>query len=481
MPSIRTLIAAALLGAALIQTSALAQSTPEAPPKAPPATATPSDQHPQTKPEGKTPEGKETPEIEKLRQQKDLLAAKYELLMQQQRNEMAQQELERQRLTSEAALKQAQHQDDLSDLKAELERMQAEAQLRQAQQETELADLKSQIAKLQADKQLADAKREKELSDIRDEAQRIAADNQVRSAKVDQANLELQEAQAKAQAKIAEIKKAIDLRTTKDKADEFVMDDIDYARNPFQNGTLYISDRRVPLNGPIITGTADWVTERINYFNNESRELPIFIVIDNCPGGSVMEGYRIVKAVRESPAPVYVVVKSFAASMAAVITTLADHSYAYANAVILHHQMSSGISGNMTEMAEQLKNAKEWERRLAVPVAQKMGITLDQFVKEMYEHNSNGNWEEFADDAAKLKWVDNVVTEIREEGVRKKPSGPAPTPWYFFLFGESNDPSHAVPMDAIQRDEKGRPFIQLPPLGPFDHYFLYDPQHFYRY
>jgi ATP-dependent Clp protease protease subunit len=194
-----------------------------------------------------------------------------------------------------------------------------------------------------------------------------------------------------------------------------------------------------------------------------------------------MEGYRIVKAVRESPAPVHVVVKSFAASMAAVITTLADHSYAYANAVILHHQMSSGISGNMTEMAEQLKNAKEWERRLAVPVAEKMGVSLDQFVKEMYAHNSNGDWEEFADDATKLHWVDNVVTEVREEGIRKKPTGDAPTPWFFFLFGQDSEASRAVAMNAIQRDEKGRPFMQLPPLGPFDHYFLYDPQHFYRY
>ena len=79
--------------------------------------------------------------------------------------------------------------------------------------------------------------------------------------------------------------------------------------------------------------------------------------IDRCPGGSVMEGYRIVKAMQASKAPIHVVVKSFAASMAAVITTLAVHSYAYPNAVILHHQMSTGANGNMTQIKEQVEEA----------------------------------------------------------------------------------------------------------------------------
>ena len=50
----------------------------------------------------------------------------------------------------------------------------------------------------------------------------------------------------------------------------------------------------------------------------------IFIVIDTSPRGSVMAGYRILKAMESSDAPVHVVVKSFAASMAAAITTLGE-------------------------------------------------------------------------------------------------------------------------------------------------------------
>ena len=106
---------------------------------------------------------------------------------------------------------------------------------------------------------------------------------------------------------------------------------------------MVISDRRIPLNGPITNETADYVTTRIHFFNNKDPKLPIFIVIDDSPGGSVMAGYRILKAMEGSDAPVHVVVKSFAASMAAAIATLAKHSYAYPNAVILHHQISAGL------------------------------------------------------------------------------------------------------------------------------------------
>jgi ATP-dependent Clp protease protease subunit len=264
---------------------------------------------------------------------------------------------------------------------------------------------------------------------------------------------------------------------TKEQAAGRVLDDMRYPLDPLVDGTLYVSDRRISLNGPIITGTADWVTSRLHYFNNQSREKPIFIVIDSCPGGSVMQGYRIVKAMEESDAPVHVLVKSYAASMAAVITTLADHSYAYPNAIILHHQMSSGMRGNLTQQQEQLEKGFEWARRLADPVAEKMGVSYERMVEMMYENNSDGDWDEFADEAVKLNWVNAVVHEVREQGIREQPNDPAPS---FFFFWMTN-PDEANPAVAnIQRDERGNPFIQLPPLQPFDHYAIHNPDNFYR-
>jgi ATP-dependent Clp protease protease subunit len=183
-----------------------------------------------------------------------------------------------------------------------------------------------------------------------------------------------------------------------------------------------------------------------------------------------MAGYRILKAMEASDAPVHVVVKSFAASMAACITTLAKESYAYPNAVILHHQISSQLAFarlNLTQQREFFEESNRWWERLATPVAQKMGITTDEFIKQMYAKSTSGDWTEFADSAKQLKWVNHIVSGIEETSVIKDPDAKkAPT----------------VPQAALaeQVDENGKPYVWLPRLNPKDVYFLYNPDSYYR-
>jgi len=80
---------------------------------------------------------------------------------------------------------------------------------------------------------------------------------------------------------------------------------------------------------------------------------------------------------QESRAPIYVVVKSFAASMAAVVTAMAERSYVYPNAIILHTSDGRHELGNVTQLKEQLELARDWERRMYAPVAKKMGLSLE--------------------------------------------------------------------------------------------------------
>lgn len=352
----------------------------------------------------------------------------------------------------------------------------------------ELMKLKELQMKLKLENSIAAERLKKVLSELRFQQMKLALENKLLMAKGRKRMLMLQEKTAKTKRelmrlkmemtrlslqraresyKLAQLRTKMAIRKNRDKAHRQVGGERFYTRYPYKKGILTISDRRIQLNGAIIRGVADYVTKRIHYFNNKSTRYPIFIVIDTCPGGSVMEGYRILKAMRASKAPVYVVVKSFAASMAAVITTLAEKSFAYPNAVILHHQMSTITWGNMTVLKEQLRLAREWERRLHAPVAKKMGIGTKQFVKLMYKHNSRGDWEEFADKARKLKWVDHVVKGIQETAFRDKPTDKKPK-LRFFWFG------------GVKRDTAGRRYVELPRLVPFDFYFIYNPDRFYR-
>ncbi len=313
--------------------------------------------------------------------------------------------------------------------------------------------LQEQLAKLETEKELLTE--QGELSKVR--ADKLAND--------------LKSVQTEAALEITRLQNDIARIETNDKRAKFADSKPVFLKNPLkENGIVVVSDRRIPLNGVITGTTADYVTSRIQYWNNKDRELPIFIVIDASPGGSVMAGYRILKAMESSDAPVHVVVKSFAASMAAAITTLAKESYAYPNAVILHHQISAVIMGqlNLTQQREFHEESERWWARLGTPIANKMGITTDELIKKMYQHSSNGDWSEFGEQAKELKWVNHIVSGIDETSVTKDPD----------TADASKPPAPGALSEEV--DASGKPFAWLPRLNPKDVYFIYNPDSYYR-
>lgn len=369
----------------------------------------------------------------------------------------------------------------------QLEELTQQQELREAQLEAELAERNAEISKLQAERELLDE--QQKIKELKQEIQHKAEKKAIEDLKV---KLENQASIAESKAALAQSKLELELtqlsRASKLKQAEMEALKIDNTRNTFadstpiyldkplkKDGTLVVSDRRISLNGPIFSTTADYITERIHFYNNKDKKKPIFIVINDSPGGSVMAGYRILKAMEGSQAPIHVIVKSFAASMAAAITTLAEESYAYPNALILHHQLSSSFlftTMNLTQQKEATKEAQEWWKRLADPIAEKMGITRDEFIAKMYEKNSDGDWIEFATEAKKLKWVNHTVTSIQETGKTIHPDS---------VKGDDDEKDGQSYLSLKEsKDSEGRPCMYLPRLNPHDFYFLYNPDSYYK-
>jgi ATP-dependent Clp protease protease subunit len=342
-------------------------------------------------------------------------------------------------------------------LRAEIARLKLERELITEKLALESAKRKEAVKDAVAESEIEIGRltRESELSRIRSE--KLAAD--------------LKSLQSEAALELTRLQSEMQTIETREKRETFADSDPIFLENPLRaDGMLVISDRRIPLNGMIVGETADFVTSRIDFWNNRNRKLPIFIVIDDCPGGSVMAGYRILKAMEASDAPIHVVVKSFAASMAACITTLAEESYAYPNAVILHHQISSQIAFarlNLTQQKEFFQESNRWWERLAAPVAKKMGISTDEFIKKMYARSSSGDWSEFADEAKKLKWVNHIVDGILESSITMNPDA-----------DEKEADKKIALVEEIDPD--GNVFTYLPRLNPKDVYFLYNPDGYYR-
>jgi ATP-dependent Clp protease, protease subunit len=435
-----------------------------------------------------------------LKKQQDQLTLENSIAQQQLQKDLATLTAEKQRLDLENGIADQQLHEDLAKLSAEKQKLELENALAQQELQATNAALQAELDKLskEADMQakratLKDAKRTAALNDElaagREQLERMKLTNDLAAAEITQKTQEMaqREEELKVQAadlqaqratldlQVAKLNSELDVRSKRDLWKNRVNHDIHYTMEPYQDGVLTISDRRISLNGPIWEDTADYVQERIDYFNNQNREYPIFIVIDDSPGGSVMAGYKILKAMDGSAAPVYVVVKSFAASMAANIVTQSKKSFAYPNAIILHHQILSMSYGNLTEQKEQVKELQEWWKRLAAPVAAKMGISLDEFIKRMYQNRSTGDWEEFGDSAYRLKWVDQTVDTIHEESYDKNPDQPS-------ALNDSSAPGYVdrEPMLPERVDAQGNRYVLLPHINPADCYYLYNPDNYYR-
>ena len=391
-------------------------------------------------------------ELLKLQQEKANLLLEKEEALTSNRQDLIRLTAERDKLLMENEIAQAKLDKQLAKVRARKETVELSNLIREEDNKQHL-DYQSQLLTLQNTLQ-EQRNRQEELGFA------------LESARLQFEMVKLEYEQAKKQFEGDDLGEKIAERDQRLEWESRVNDPIEYLQNPVVDGKLLISDRRILLDGPIMSGSAAYITERIHFFNNKSTKYPIFLVIDNCPGGSVLEGARIIEAMQHSDAPVYVVVKSLAASMAAVITALSEKSYAYPNAIIAHHQIWGAAFGNPTQQKESLQLMKEWSDRLLGQVADKMGISLEEFVDKMYVNNSDGNWREFSDQAVALGWVDEVVRDIKEKSYTRLPTSMEPQAPTFFL--------------QEQVDDKGQRYVNLPMPSALDIYHIYNPYGYYR-
>ncbi len=326
----------------------------------------------------------------------------------------------------------------------ELRRLEAEAALRAAKAEAAGAEADAERAALSREAALAGA--------------RAAAADAVASARRAEAESALRLVQAESALSLAKADANVALLQARRRAAEVAPGAIERPAEPFKDGLLRISDRRIEFNGRVDQALADRVCAEIAFHNNQDPSAPIFLVIDNSPGGSVMAGYQVLRAMETSRAPIHVVVKSSAASMAAVIATLAERSYCFPGTLIMHHQPSFGLQGNLRQLREQYDWSKVWCDRINREVAAKVGLSLDEFVRRMYASSVTGDWRVKGDEAVRLRWVGALVDRIQEDGVT-----------------ELAQPARLQPTVTVVRRAAEASQDILPPALPGDAWLIHEP------
>ena len=103
------------------------------------------------------------------------------------------------------------------------------------------------------------------------------------------------------------------------------------------------------------------------------------------------------------------------------------------------------------------------------PVADKLGITIEEFTKQMYANNSDGDWQQFGSEAVKSRWIDYLVDRVEE------------TATVSIARNEAVPPMAAPRALAEKTDAEGRRYVELPTLtNPFDCWWLSDSKGYFR-
>jgi len=131
------------------------------------------------------------------------------------------------------------------------------------------------------------------------------------------------------------------------------------------------------LNVPIVDETVNMAIEAIKQAD-ESGASEIYLVL-NSPGGSVLDGARLVSFIKYSGLTVHTVCEGICASMAAQIHQVGATRLMTPGSVLMFHPASGGVQGTMDQMSHQLGAFSRLVDRLDMEVAKRAGLDYKEY------------------------------------------------------------------------------------------------------
>lgn len=159
--------------------------------------------------------------------------------------------------------------------------------------------------------------------------------------------------------------------------------------------------RDVYVNGTIDDNMAADINYQLELLNKENSDDITMHITSG--GGGVYPGLRIYDNMMESESKINTVCEGYCMSMAAVLLVAGSHREASENTAIMLHEVSFGASGKLTEVENEVKEAKRLQAEMNTIIMRHSGLTLDQVKKmEAYDHFMSSQ------EAKELGLVDSV-------------------------------------------------------------------------
>jgi len=155
--------------------------------------------------------------------------------------------------------------------------------------------------------------------------------------------------------------------------------------------------------------TAKDVVEKLFLLDEESND-PIFIVI-NSWGGGVSALFAMLDAIKAVKSEIHTIVLGEADSSAAVLASSGVKRYIGENSRTMIHEVSTWVIGKISEMEEDLKDAKVIQDKLVDILATNTGHTASEIDDLIYKTDV---WMD-AKESVEFGLIDEVMTESEDD------------------------------------------------------------------
>lgn len=169
--------------------------------------------------------------------------------------------------------------------------------------------------------------------------------------------------------------------------------------------------RIVKLNGPVDDTRGAYVAAKIRFLNLVDDEngieledrKPITIWIDST-GGSVLGGLAVLSAMRDSKVPIHTHCDTHALSFGQLISVMGDHRTATPSCIVMTHEISGGIGGQLENMEVGVTNAIAMDEEFNRMVAERTGHTLE-YIRQLNAYDMELRGQQLLD----MNFIDEIV------------------------------------------------------------------------
>ena len=135
--------------------------------------------------------------------------------------------------------------------------------------------------------------------------------------------------------------------------------------------------RAVFVFGEILDTSA--VVSQIYAMDRADNKSPIYVVLDS-PGGSIMDGAKVINAIEGTTAPVNTVCVELCASMAAMIHSYGATRYMTDRTLLMYHDYSGQFQGEGAHMHSLMSAVERYTLRMNAHIAERSGANLQDLL-----------------------------------------------------------------------------------------------------